>query len=90
MDNPKMIQLNIAVIEKYRDAIQNYIDQLDTHPVTRRRDRSLMENYKYLSVASFILSKDGLVEHEWYLKKGNFDGMTLSAAHGTVIGNRFD
>jgi hypothetical protein len=34
--------------------------------------------------------KEGLVDLDWFLTQGNFDGMTLSACNGAKISSQFD
>lgn len=81
-----MIQLDIKVLTSYRAAILSYISQMtkwkmDNAFDTDRRD----QNYHYLAMVDHAIGRKGLVELDWYLTRGNFDGMTLSAAHGTEI-----
>ena len=86
----KTIQLNVEVMEKYLGCIEDYIEQLLTHPKTRRRDDGLKEHRHHVVIAKEVIMKEGLVDLDWFLTQGNFDGMTLSACNGAKISSRFD
>ena len=90
MSKNKTIQLDVEVIEKYLGCIENYIEQLLTHPKTRRRDSGLTEHRHHLVIAKEVITKEGLVDLDWFLTQGNFDGMTLSACNGAKMSSRFD
>ena len=80
-----MIQLDVEVLKSYRNAILSYIEQIDKWEKSAFNRERLGQNYHYLAIADHVIGREGLVEYDWYLTKGNFDGMTLSAAHGTEI-----
>ena len=49
-----------------------------------------IEHRHHVVIAKEVIMKEGLVDLDWFLTQGNFDGMTLSACNGAKISSQFD